>query len=88
MYTNIADLTAWRNLKVGDWFFHDAPECTERYSVGERTTAGWTTVCSTIWHHAAAKENMQLIAKLYNAAMNSEAPKPLQTGRDAKKESL
>jgi hypothetical protein len=59
------------NIPVGYWFFEDCVGCERRFHVMERTYSGSTIVCSTPWHHEAAKEDMKLIAKLHNEHLES-----------------
>jgi hypothetical protein len=63
----------WHDLPIGAWFFADNPECTNRYSVQERTSGGCTLVCSTSWHHEQAKRDMQSIAEVHNDAARLKA---------------
>ena|SRR5208282_5528018 len=56
----------WKKLSVGQWFFHDSPDCESRYSVQERTEGGCAIVCSTPYVHEGARRQLLEIAHLYN----------------------
>jgi len=66
----------WKNLPIGAWFFCDSPNCTDRYSVQERTSGGYSIVCSTPFHHEPAKRDMKEIAKRHNQVTQAAPVSP------------
>jgi hypothetical protein len=59
----------WESLPVGQWFFHDSPECVQRYCVAERTSSGWRVIATASWVTEVDKRNMQAIAEMHNRSL-------------------
>lgn len=70
----------WKLLDTGMWFFLDSPDCTNSYSVQEKTRGGFSLVCSTCYRNERAKQQMLEIVAAHNSKLQAKpSPAPSES---------
>jgi hypothetical protein len=70
--------TDYKLLPVGAWFLEVSEDCLDKYSVQERTSGGYTIVCSTPYHNDRAREQLEEIVDSHNTKLEAKCT-PQQT---------